>query len=252
MNKKIILLALIFVSFLEGKAQINANDSVVSAFIPGFTYSFQFPGGDVANEYGVNSTVGGSFMFKTKRNLLLTLNLNFLFGNQINNADSILSMVETEDGFIIDGNGVYALYSLYERGYNVNFSVGKILNLLSANPNSGVMLMGGIGYMAHRLKIDVQHETAPQVVGDYAKGYDRLRGGLALNQFVGYYYMGKSRILNFYAGFEFYQAFTKSKRDYIFDLMGSDNSLHQDFFYGIKVGWMIPIYDRAPDAYYFY
>jgi hypothetical protein len=97
----------------------------------------------------------------------------------------------------------------------------------------------------------VQHETAPQITGDYAKGYDRLTAGFNLNQFIGYYFMSKSRVLNFYAGFEFYQAFTKSRRDYIFDLMQKDESNHFDLFYGIKVGWMIPIYNRAPDKYYY-
>ncbi|HEY9114600.1 MAG TPA: hypothetical protein VIN10_07855 [Bacteroidales bacterium] len=253
MPKKALLLILVLFNFsFFGYSQVNANDSVVSAFMPSFAYSFQIPGGDVADQYGYNSTIGGGLMFKTNKNLLLSLNIGFIFGNQINNADSILRFVETEDGYIIDGNGTYALYSLYERGYNLSFNVGKVINVLSPNPNSGLMLSGGIGYIAHRLNIDVQHETAPQISGDYALGYDRLTSGFSLNEFVGYFFMGKSRVLNFYAGFEFYQAFTKSQRDYIFDQMGADNSRHTDFFYGFRVGWMIPIYDRAPDSYYYY
>jgi hypothetical protein len=234
------------------RAQVNANDSVVAAFIPSFSYAFQFPGGDVADQYGNNSTIGGSLMYKTRKNILLSFDVNFIFGSDIKNDDSILKMVMTDNGYIIDGNGVYALYSMYERGYSVNFRIGKILRLLSVNPNSGVMLTGGVGFLLHRMKLDVQHETAPQISGDYGKGYDRLTSGFALNEFVGYFFMGKSRILNFYAGFEFYQAFTKSRRDYIFDLMRKDDSNHHDFFYGIKIGWMIPVYDRAPDKYYYY
>jgi hypothetical protein len=250
-KKAFSILVIIFIS-LNGFSQVNVNDSAVSAFMPSFVYSFQMPGGDVATDYGYNSTIGGALMLKTKKNVLFSLNFGFIFGNQINDADSILRFVENDDGFIIDGNGTYTLYSLYERGYSLSFNVGKIIHVLAPNPNSGIMLTGGVGYLAHRLKIDVQHETAPQITGDYGLGYDRLTSGFALNEFVGYFFMGKSRVLNFYAGFEFYQAFTKSQRDYIFDQMGADNTTHTDFFYGFRIGWMIPIYDRAPDAYYYY
>jgi len=252
MKLRVVILSLFMAFSWSMQAQVNANDSVVAAFMPSFSYAYQFPGGDVAKQYGNNSTIGGALMYKTRKNILLSLDVNFIFGSDIKNADSILRMVLTDNGFIIDGNGVYALYNMYERGYSINFRIGKVLHLLSANPNSGVLLMGGFGYLLHRMKIDVQHQTAPQLEGDYGKGYDRLTSGLALNEFIGYFYMGKSRILNFYAGFEFYQGFTRSRRDYIFDLMGKDNSNHLDLFYGIKIGWMIPVYDRAPDKYYYY
>ena len=252
MRRHLVIL-LVFIAFSWSlHAQVNANDSVVAAFIPTISYAYQIPGGDIAKQYGHNSTIGAGLMYKSRKNVLFSLDVNFIFGNDVKNTDSILKMVLTQNGYIIDGNGVYALYSMYERGYSINFRAGKVFNLLAANPNSGVFLMGGIGYLAHRLNIDVQHETAPQIVGDYAKGYDRLTSGFSLNQFIGYYYMGKSRILNFYGGFEFYQAFTKSRRDYIFDLMKKDDTNHFDLFYGIKIGWMIPIYDRAPDKYYYY
>lgn len=245
------------------KAQVNPSDTVVAAFIPNFAYAFQWPAGDVAERYGVNSTIGGGLMYKSKKNVMLSLDVNFIFGNQIKNADDILRTVETSDGHIIDGNGVYTLYALYERGYSLNFRVGKIFNVLSPNPNSGLFLMAGAGYIVHRLNIDVQHNTAPQISGDYGKGYDRLTGGLNLNQFIGYFYMGKTRVLNFYAGFEIYEAFTKSQRDRVFDQVtynedkgvfevnGKDNNNYFDLFYGIKIGWMIPIYKRAPDPYYY-
>ncbi len=232
--------------------QTNPGDSAVRAFIPNFTFAYQFPGKDMAIDFGSNAGIGGGFFYKSKSNILLSLDFNYLFGGTIKNEQQILSMVLNDDGYIIDGNGTYALYAVYERGYSFNVRVGKILNLLSANPNSGVMVMGGAGYLSHFVKIDNQHHTAPQISGDYALGYDHARGGLALNQFVGYYFLGDSRILNFYAGFEFYQAFTRSQRDYSFDLMKKDTKKYTDLFYGIKIGWMIPVYKRAPRKFYYY
>lgn len=249
---------------LNIQAQRSVSDSTISAFIPNISYAFQIPGGDIAKRYGYNSTIGGGFFYKTKKNLLLSLDVNFIFGNQIKNADSILWMVLTNSGYIIDGNGTYASYAIYQRGYSLNFRAGKVLKFLQANPNSGLMLMGGIGYLTHRMRIDVQHETAPQLKDDYGKGYDRLAGGFNLNQFIGYFYMGRSRILNFYAGLEFYQAFTKSLRDRDFDrliydqdndsykVVGKDNTNYLDLFFGIKIGWMLPVYSRAPERYYTY
>lgn len=233
-------------------AQVNPGDSAISAFIPNISFSYQIPGGDMALEFGDNATIGGGFFYKSKSNILLSADFNYIFGGTIKNEAEILKMVLNKDGYIIDGNGTYALYTVYERGYSVNMRIGKIFNLLSANPNSGVMLMGGIGYLSHFVKIDNQHRTAPQISDDYAKGYDHLRGGVSFNEFIGYFFLGNSRILNFYAGFEFYQAFTRSQRDYTFDLMQKDTKKYNDFFYGIKIGWMIPIYKRAPRAYYYY
>ncbi|MCF6171468.1 MAG: hypothetical protein L3J31_04150 [Bacteroidales bacterium] len=264
MLRKVPSFIVLFFLSLTLQSQVNANDSAVRAFIPNFAYAFQLPGGDVADRYGFNSTIGGGAMYKSVKNVLISLDFNFIFGNKIHNADTIMRMVETQSGHVIDGNGTFALYALYERGYSLNFRIGKIFRVLSPNPNSGLMVMGGIGFLNHRMKIDNQHKTAPQISGDYAKGYDRLTGGLAFNEFIGYFFMGKSRIANFYAGFEFYQAFTKSLRDRVFDrvvydessksykVVGEDKNNYLDLFFGFKVAWMIPAYSRAPNKYYYH
>lgn len=261
--KKLFSIIILLLTFILMRAQTNANDSTISAFIPNFAYSFQFPGGDVADLYGHNSTIGGGFLYKTKKNLLFSLDVNFIFGNQVKQADTILWMITNADGMIIDANGIYPEFAIYERGYSLNFRIGKVMKVLRTNPNSGLMLMGGAGYLMHRMKIDVQGKTVPQLKDDYGKGYDRLTGGFTLNEFIGYFYMGRSRILNFYGGFEFYQGFTKSLRDRDFDrviydqatgtykVLGKDNNNYLDLFFGIKIGWMIPIYSRAPDKYYY-
>ncbi|MGQ9847064.1 MAG: hypothetical protein ACUVQP_06145, partial [Bacteroidales bacterium] len=42
-------------------------------------YMLQFPGADIAHRFGVNSNIGGSFMIKNKKNILLELNGNYIF-----------------------------------------------------------------------------------------------------------------------------------------------------------------------------
>lgn len=238
-------------SAVSAVAQINVNDSVITAFIPHFSYSYQFTGGDIAKRYGDNSTIGTGVTYKTSKNFTFTLDANFIFGNDIKNADSILWMVETKEGFIIDGNGTYALYALYERGYNINVSFGKILPVLNPNPNSGLMVTAGFGYTLHRMKIDNQHRTAPQISGDYALGYDMLSGGITLNEFIGWFFMSNSKLTNFYGGVEFHQAFTHSLRNWDFSTMKKDNGKYIDYFIGLKIGWMLPLYTRAPNKFYY-
>ena len=251
MLKRLLLLVVISFSLLGLSAQSNVRDSIIGAFVPHVSYSYQFTSGDIAKRYGDNSTIGAGLRYKTKKNFIFSADLNFIFGSDIKNTDSILWMVLTKEEFIIDGNGTYALYALYERGYNFNFSFGKIFPVFSPNPNSGLMVTAGLGYTVHRMKIDNQHRTAPQISDDYAKGYDMLTGGLSLNQFIGYFYMGNSKFANFYGGVEFHQAFTKSLRDWNFSTMQKDNNKYIDYFIGIKVGWMLPIYNRAPDKFYY-
>jgi hypothetical protein len=113
------------------------------------------------------------------------------------------------------------------------------------------MIKLGVGFVSHRMDVVVQDNTALQVSEDYGKGYDRLTTGVGLNQFIGYMYLGDSRIWNFYAGLDFSQAWTKNRRDMNFDTREKDNSQHFDTFFGFKVGWVIPLYKRASTTYYY-
>ncbi len=249
--KKYFTIILIFVSSL-GFSQVNPADSSVRCFIPNISFAYQFPGGDMVKQYGSNATIGGGFFVKGKKNLIFSADFNYMFGGTVKNEKEILSMVLTSSGHIIDGNGTYALYTVNERGLTLNARLGYIFNSMGFNPNSGLMIMGGAGYIQHFTKVDNQFLTAPQISGDYAKGYDHLRGGIEFNEFIGYFFMGNTRLFNFYAGFEFVQGFTKSKRVYLLDMMGPDNKSYKDMFYGIRVGWMIPVFRRMPRQYYYY
>lgn len=203
MLKRLLLAFAVFFIVVVSNAQINVRDSVVAAFVPFVAYSYQFSGGDISNRYGDNSTIGVGLKYKTSKNFVFSVDGNFIFGSDIKNVDSILWMVTTEEGFIIDGNGTYALYALYERGYNINFSVGKVFPIFNSNKNSGLLVTAGFGYLLHRMKIDNQHRTAPQISDDYALGYDMLTGGLSLNQFIGWYFWEIQNIQTFMAVLSF-------------------------------------------------
>ena len=249
----ILVISLLFNSAASVYSQVSVSDSTLS--IPMFyvTYAYQFPGGDLAERFGNNSSIGGGFQWKTDKNWILGGEFLFLFGNNVKIADEIMFNLKTVDGDIISMSGNFTNYAIFERGYYISGRIGKLLPVTSSNKNSGIIIMGSLGYLQHKIRIEVEKNTAPQLNGDYKKGYDRLAGGFALSQFMGYMHIGNSRLLNFFGGVEIYEAFTKAKRDVNFDTTKPDAKTNRfDFLIGLKIGWVVPIFKRMPEKYYYY
>ena len=216
------------------------------------SYAYQIPGGDMAQRFGNNSVISGGFMMKTTANWLYGADFSFLFGNKVKIDEEIMLNLKTELGYIIDDGGSYAEYSLFERGFYVSARFGKLISVLAPNPNSGIMVMGSAGYLQHKIRIEVLDNSAPQLVDDYKKGYDRLTGGFGINEFIGYMYLSNNNLLNFYGGIEFNQAWTKPLREVNFDTrLPDENQNRFDSSIGFRVGWMIPFFKRMPEKYYY-
>ncbi len=245
---------LLLICFLAGVAysQVSIRDSSIAIPMVYATYSYQFPGGDLAVRYGSNSSIGGGFLVKTKSNWMIGAEGNFQFGSTVKNQDSLLTTISTPEGYIIDANGKVADVILYMRGFSFFCTFGKLFPWIGPNPNSGFTLMAGAGYIQNKMRILNPDNTAPQLQGDYRKGYDRQNGGFALSASVGYLFMSSSRLLNFSLGFEFIQAWTKSKRELDFNSGKPDQANLSSQFYGIKASWNIPLYRRSPKEYYLY
>jgi len=250
MKKFIMIFFLLSISFI-----IKGQDKkeVTSENFPFFqaSYGFALPGADLAKRFGAASSVSPAFFFKTKNNWLAGLSFSYMFGNKIK-QDSLFHNLKTSTDEIIDGNGTYAQVYTFQRGIYPAFYIGKIFNFLSSNPNSGPCIMLSAGLFQHKIRIDNPLNAAPQLRDDYRKGYDRLTNGLGISEFVGYYYFSDNRILNFYAGFESLQAWTKCRRDYNFDDMSVDNSKRFELSTGFKVGWIIKLSGRNKKDYFYY
>jgi hypothetical protein len=231
---------------------VNIRDSVIFTPLIYATYGYQFPGGDLASQFGSNSSIGGGFILKTKHNWMIGVEGNFMFGQSVKNTDSLLTLISTQDGAIIDANGYYADIIYYERGYNFFFKIGKVIPLLAPNPNCGFTLLAGAGYIQDKIRIHNPGNTAPQLLGDYKKGYDRLNGGIAVTGALGYMYLSNTRLLNFSASFEFMQAWTNPYRERNFDTGKQDTRNLSSQFYTIRVSWFIPLYRRVPKEFYMY
>jgi hypothetical protein len=249
--KKLLLVFIALFSISLAHAQKNINDSAVAFSFPGINYCFMAPAGDLASRFGNNSAIGGSYNFKFKKGWTISVDGQFLFGGNVK-EDHLLDGIADDDQKIIAIDGGYADVRLYERGYHFTLNVGKIFSFKRPNPNSGIWITAGAGLLQHKIRIENIGNNAPQLSKEYKKGYDKLTNGLALREFIGYVYFGKKRLVNFYAGFEFVQAFTKSRRDYNFDTRTRDNESRTDMLNGIRLGWLLPLYKRPPDKYYLY
>ncbi len=248
----VFLTLFIFAGNNATQAQVSTKDSIVSGFIIDVSYGFHMPGGDLKERFGLSSSAGASLVYKTKQNLLFGLNYNFEFGGDVLIEDSIFQHLYTQEGFIIDGDGLYTEVFTYERGWYGLGKIGMIFPVLGPNKNCGPFIMVGGGYMMHKIRIYNQDMTAPQIKDEYKKGYDRLTGGYCLYQQIGYNFIGNRKAYSFNISFEILEAFTKPLRNYQFDLMGPEpQDTRLDLLYGFRVSWMIPLFRQPSDGYYF-
>jgi len=252
MKIRLRLLILLMFSCTFTQAQKSIQDSVIFTNLVYASYTLQFPGGDMAERFGTNSCIGPGYLIKTSSNWVFGIEGNFMFGKEVKNTENILSIIETSDGNIIDMEGIYADYNFNERGFSAIARVGKLIPAWGPNRNSGIIFALGGGYLQHKIYIEHKDKTAPAITGDYLKGYDELKRGFASNIFLGYLYLGNRNKVNFFAGIDCTVGFTRHVRPYSFNNMKFNSGKFNDILTGVRVGWIIPIFSRAPKDYYYY
>lgn len=249
--KRIALLPLFIAGLYTAHGQANVRDSCIFVTQLQFGYGFHIPGGDLSNRFGFNHSIAFSPTIKTGSNWLFGLDAQFHFGNQVKET-SMLDGLKTSQGLIIGQDGIPAEVFFYQRGYNFNLNFGKLFSLLSNNPNSGILAKIGVGYFQHKIRLEDRDRVVPQLRDDYLKGYDRLTSGLGITGFIGYQQLSNRRLVNFFGGFEFTQAFTQGRRDHQFDTNAPYHEKRIDMQWGFRAGWIFPIYKRAPEEYYYF
>ncbi|MEZ5014914.1 MAG: hypothetical protein R2794_11545 [Chitinophagales bacterium] len=235
---------------LWATAQVNLNDSCVSADIIQINLGIGLPAADLADRFGPHALVGGGYLYKTKTNWLFGVTGNFIYGSKVK-EDSILQNISNEDGFIIGTDGLQYDPLLWESGYDVMFQAGKITNILGINPNSGLTFIAGAGFLQHNIWIYADEAVMPQLNKAYRKGYDRLSNGFMLEQYIGYYMFSNTFFVNFHAGIEVQEAFTQNRRPVNYDTGLPDTAKRLDMLINLKLGWNLPIFDQPKIVYYY-
>ena len=219
------------------------------------TYGMHFSGGDLSNRFGTNFGVGGGIDFITeKKNWIIGIKGNNLFGNTV--KEDVLASLRDSDGFILGsvgaGQATYADVFLRARGFYAGGHFGKLFPILKKNKRAGIRLTIGTGLLQHKVRIQDETGTADQLKGEQIKGYDQLTNGLAFEQFIGYQQLSRKTGVNFFAGFELTEAFTKNRRAINFTSQSQDNTARFDVLLGFKIGWSFTFYigERAEDIQY--
>jgi len=232
-------------------AQPNLKDSVSSVWFLQPHISLQVPQGDMKERFYPNTAVGFGLFRKTDANWLFGIEMSYLFAEKVKNEDQLLSNITTSEGYVIDQTGVFANIHFRERGFYAQVKTGKIIPTRFGNPNSGVLVMGSLGLLQHKIRIEVYENTAPQLKDDYNKGYDKLTNGPAASLYLGYMHFSNNKLTNYSIGAEYTYGATRSRRDYDFVLMGKDETLRSDQLLSLRLTWIIPFYQRLPKEYYF-
>tara|TARA_B100000401_G_C52794406_1_gene715093 strand:+ start:1003 stop:1749 length:747 start_codon:yes stop_codon:yes gene_type:complete len=227
----------------------NIKDSCISAPVFSFSYGHQFPFGDLQNRFGSNNNVGFSGGYKLKSNWLFEFSTDFIFGTNVKDT-TIVDHLQNNQNWIINQLGEEGIILIQQRGQVFSFKAGKVFDIIGPNQNSGLIFKLGAGWLRHKIRVDNQYNRIPQLSQENLVFYDRLTSGLQLSQFIGYQHMSNNRLTNFYFGFDFLQGFTKGRRDYQIDLMGPANEKRIDLLWGIKFGWIVPVFRQAPNDFY--
>ena len=216
MRQTFIVLLLTILSSYSFAQEDNTLGNEGNVFLLGLNAAYQIKGGDYADRFGDNQSIGiGGEYVTNKHNFIFGFHTYFNFGNNV--IEDVLSTLRTPDGAIIGNNRLLASVFLRERGIYGGVHVGKLFSLLKSNPRSGIRVTVGAGFLQHKIRIQDDTRTVVQLTGEYKKGYDRLTNGLALTEFIGYQHISKNRFVNFYLGVEFTQGFTQNRRSWNFD-----------------------------------
>jgi len=216
------------------------------------SYGNQSPQKDLKERFGNNLTVGFNLEYLTdKQNLIFGAQSSLIFGNIV--KENVLSALQTEGGIIYNNTFSTATVDLRQRGTYSGLYVGKLFGLLKENKRSGIRVQLGAGLLQHKIRIQVDPNSfVTELSKERIKGYDRLTNGLALQQFIGYQHHSKNRLINFYAGFEFIEGFTKNRRDINVDTGLTDTAERLDLLVGFRLGWTLPFYiGEKPDTIYY-
>ena len=272
MTKRTILTLAALACLLTATGQVKEHPDTLQCHVIGFSFGTLVPGS------GSSSIAAGGNMrdlykppyldfgleadYKYASGWMMTLNGDMWIGY---NSDNLLQRVErmgdvyTDNGYAMSWSGVDGVVTAYNRSLAARIGVAKIIRVLPDNPNSGILLGLGAGWMMQKTVFvqDMSESAVPQVTGDYGKLYDHLRNGAMLTQSVGFCYMSNYQTyINLKVELTVSECLMWSSRQYQIDnlmgLNGKDNNRYFDMLYGVKLTWMFPLMGKTTYDYYYY
>ena len=240
----------LFIVLLFFCFSVNAQiDSSNKLHIIGIHLGGQIPGGNLVNRFGPNLDVGITYLFKTKKEWIFGIESNYIYSNNV--KEDILKQLKNDEGNVTNNLGYPADVRLTQRGLGIHLITGRVFKIFKNHQNSGIMINIGVGYLQHKINIYDAEQKIAALQGDLIFGYDRLSLGLSFSQFIGYLHLSKNRLSNFYFGLSMYEAFTRNIRQINYDTGSSDSKQSLDLINGFRFGWILPLYNKKPNDFYY-
>jgi signal transduction histidine kinase len=208
------------------------------------TAGVYLPGGQLKERFGTLSLVGPELTRQSpSRRWTVGIRGGHLFGAEVRET-LLFGSIATPSGDIINANGVFEDYRLRPFGWFMEGRAGWLV--LPQGPHgSGWYSEWGLGALQHKIWIETPNNNSPHLSSDYKMGYDRLCDGLSLSQTLGYHYLSAQKRINFRVGLEFIWAQTRERRTVRYDTGKSAHDLRQDLLTGIRLAWILPLYERS-------
>ena len=212
------------------------------AVLLSFGYGPFSTGGDLGDRFGGGfSLTGGVDYLPGGAGWELGVMASYGFGNVV--REDVLAGLRTDAGYLIGNQRAPADVALRQRHLFIGPRFGYTF-AFGANRRAGLKTTTALGYFYSRIRFQEDPvQYLPQIDPSRQAGYDRLTGGPALYQFLGYQQLALDRRLNFFVGGEVIYAATKHLRAYDVALAGpSAAGGRQDLVFGLRIGLILPIY----------
>jgi len=259
-NIKFLLTTLLFTGIISmSSAQQNNEEKETikpifepnNALIISPYYMAQLPFADMGKRFGLSNQVGLTFMYKMKKNWMIGAEGGFIFGTKLR-ENYVLDKISNANGQFTGQTNDLITVRPNMLGGIFKVQIGKLIPFSKKYPDAGLLLITGIGFLQHKISINVRENILPQLDKTYRKGYDRMSNGPALSQFIGGIFMERRKMYSFYGGIQFDVGFTQNRRAFDFYEMKKLEDKRIDFMIGFKLGWILPIFLQASEKEYFY
>lgn len=207
-------------------------------------YGLNVPNGDLSDRFGLFNEAGvGLQYYLSQKKLYFNVEADFFFGSEV--KEDVISPLRISNGVNVLGvDGTYARIILRMRGSYFGFMFEK---LFAANEYDRGWRVGlGAGLFAHKVRLQDDSNSVPQVKNDYAKGYDHRTLGPALRERIAYNYVNNAQRIYFSVGLEFSQAFTKNIRAINYDSGTAESENRLDLSIGLNIKYTLVLRNSSP------
>lgn len=245
---------LAFVFDVYGQFRVK-YDTLGGFFIP-VNLGFSIPSDELADRFGRSYRAGTGCFYRTFTGWTFGVEGDFWFGESVHSRDQILKSASNEQGVVLDHLGLEANLMTFQRGWIASAFIGKLLPVLNHNPNSGLLITLGGGYIQHRIRLESGHQQSIiyQIENEYQRGYDRLNMGWHGRIYVGYLHASNFQTYNFMIGIEHLYGRTSSVRGFDYSSGQPDENVLGNGLTTLKIGWFLSMYRErvTRDKKYFY